>query len=261
MRKGARTALVGAAAAAVLVAACGSSSNTNAANAKSVAVQPATSTTQPNAIGLRVNADEKAEQVPDRPLTPAQQKQLALQLAVARATALKFPTVSAITKAGYILAGEFTPGAGAHYVSITGASKAYLYRGTQVDPTEPLSYIFEGSAPTSKIVGLMYASFATQPPAGFAGPNDHWHRHTNLCVTFAKGAIGIPYPPDSDVTKAQCSALKGMFMRRTFWMLHAWVVPGWTSRTGVFAHANLDLHCADGTDNTDTTGFCKGASA
>ena len=50
-------------------------------------------------------------------------------------------------------------------------------------------------------------------------------------------------------------------MRETLWMVHAWVVPGWDSPQGVFSHANIDLHCADGTDHTDKIGFCTGASA
>jgi hypothetical protein len=60
------------------------------------------------------------------------------------------------------------------------------------------------------------------------------------------------------VKKSQCDAKHGQFMRRTFWMVHAWVVPGWDSPQGVFSHANIDLHCGDGTDNTDAVGFCKG---
>jgi hypothetical protein len=242
------------------LAACGSSGGSTAARTVKVAAKP-TTTTEPTAIGLRVNADEKAEQVPDKPLTAAQTKALDAQLAVATKTAERYPTVADITKAGYILAGQFTPGAGAHYVSIHGATNAMYGHGSGIDPADPLAYIYEGTAPTSKIVGLMYASFATYAPSGFAGPNDHWHRHTNLCITFDKGDIGIPFPPDGSVTDAQCKAVKGMFMRRTFWMVHAWVVPTWKSPQGVFSHANLNLHCADGTDHTDQTGFCVGASA
>ena len=251
------------AASALAVAACGSSGSSTAA--KSVAVKPAakpvTTTTASNAIGLRVNADERAEQVPDKPLTAAQQKALDAQLALAKATALKYPTVASIAKAGFVPAGEFTPGAGAHYVSIHGATSALYGHGNTIDPADPLAWIYEGTAPTSKVVGLMYASFATYPPDGFAGPNDHWHRHTNLCITFEKAGIGIPFPPDGNVTDAQCKAVHGMFLRRTFWMVHAWVVPTWKSPQGVFSHANLNLHCADGTDHTDQTGFCVGAAA
>lgn len=251
-------------AALLLAAACSSSAgHPTAAQVKTqTPAKPAvTTTTQPTAIGLRTNADEQAEKAPDKPLTSAQRQALQVQLVVARSTAMQYPTVADATKVGYILAGEFTPGAGAHYISISASATSYLNHSSAVDAAHPLSLIYEGTAPTSRVVGLMYGSFDTNPPEGFAGPNDRWHRHTNLCITFDKGKIGIPYPPDSDVKKSSCDALHGQFMRETLWMVHAWVVPGWDSPEGVFSHANVDLHCADGTDHTDKIGFCRGASA
>jgi hypothetical protein len=211
------------------------------------------------AIGLRTNADEQAEQIPDKPLTPAQRKTVAVELVVARAAAMQYPTVADATKAGYILAGKFTPGAGAHYISLSGSAASYLGHTSTVDPAHPLALIYDGTAPTSSIVGLMYGSFTLGAPPGFAGPNDHWHRHRNLCIVFHKGGIGIPFAPDSDVMKSQCDALHGMFMRESLWMVHTWVVPGWESPEGVFSHANIDLHCGDGTDHTDKVGFCAGS--
>ena len=96
-------------------------------------------------------------------------------------------------------------------------------------------------------------------PAGFAGPNDHWHRHTNLCIKYgAAGKISVPFAPDRDVTRAQCDKVRGQFMPRTVWMVHAWVVPGWESPKGVFSHADPNLRCADGTVHADAVGFCKG---
>jgi hypothetical protein len=248
-------------AAVLALAACASSSGKGSSAAKpAIAAGPATTTTtQPTAIGLRTNADEKSEHIPDKPLTPAQRRTLAGQLVIARAVAMRYPTVADATKAGYILAGKFTPGAGAHYISIAGSASSYLGHTTTVDPAHPLALIYDGTAPTSSVVGLMYGSFNVSPPSGFAGPNDHWHRHTNLCIVFKNGTIGIPYPPDSDVQKSACDALHGMFMRETLWMVHAWVVPGWESPQGVFSHANIDLHCGDGTDHTDKVGFCAGS--
>ena len=95
-------------------------------------------------------------------------------------------------------------------------------------------------------------------PEGFAGPNDHWHRHTNTCVRFGPAGIEVPFAADSDVTRAMCDAEGGNFMERTTWMVHAWVVPGWESPRGVFSHDNPNLHCADGTDEIDKAGFCEG---
>jgi hypothetical protein len=253
---------VAALAAALALTACSSGgSSAKASGAKpEVAPKPApTTTTEPTAIGLRTNADEKSESIPDKPLSPAQRKTLAAQLVVARSVAMQYPTVADATKAGYILAGKFTPGAGAHYISIAGSASSYLGKTTKVDPAHPLAFIYDGTAPTSTIVGLMYGSFAGVVPSGFAGPNDHWHRHRNLCIVFHNGSIGIPFAPDSDVGKSQCDALHGMFMRESLWMVHTWVVPGWESPQGVFSHANIDLHCGDGTDHTDKVGFCTGS--
>ena len=104
----------------------------------------------------------------------------------------------------------------------------------------------------------MYLGGAINAPEGFVGPNDHWHRHTNTCVKFGGGKIVIPFAADSDVTESMCDAQHGQFMRRTSWMVHAWVVPGYESPLGVFSHDNPNLRCADGTTHTDPLGFCKG---
>ena len=113
MPRRARVSLVVCFSAGLALAACSSSAKTATKSVTVNAGKPAvTTTTETNAIGLKVNADEKAEAKPDVPLTAAQQKALDAQLAVATKTALQYPTVADITKAGYILAGQFTPGAG-----------------------------------------------------------------------------------------------------------------------------------------------------
>ena len=106
-----------------------------------------------------------------------------------------------------------------------------------VDARYPVGYIYDGTSPTSKITGLMFVSIkGGAAPAGFAGPNDHWHRHRNLCIQYGpNGKITVPFAPDRDVTRAQCDTVHGDFMPRTVWMVHAWVVPGWESPKGVFS--------------------------
>jgi hypothetical protein len=257
-----RNLIVASAAAMVLVAGCSSTSHKAAVDVPPTTAH-VTTTTQGNvAIGLRTNADEQNESIPDKPLSNATRDALATELVAARATAMQYPTVADATKAGFVLAGKFTPGAGAHYVSIGNASGAFTggAGSTDTEANKPLAYIYAGTAPTSRIVGLMYGAFTPDAPTGFAGPNDHWHRHRNLCITFGNGKIGIPFPPDTNVLKSQCDAKNGRFMRETLWMVHAWVVPGWESPQGVFSHANLDLHCGDGTDHVDKVGFCTGSA-
>ena len=143
----------------------------------------------------------------------------------------------------------FGPGSGAHYIGGYGGIFGAF------DPSKPLALIYDGTSPTSQMVGLMYYGMGDTAPEGFAGPNDHWHRHSNVCTRGAE----VLSPPDADITEAQCKGLGGFFMKITGWMVHAWVVPSWESPDGVFSHENPNLRCADGTFDTDTIGRCQGS--
>ncbi len=199
--------------------------------------------------------DIAAESQPDAPIDAATRTALRDQLTEARGFALQYPTVADATAAGYRLAGGFAPGSGAHYISYGGMTRAGAF-----DPTHPLALIYDGIAPTSQIVGLMYYGMGDSPPEGFAGPNDHWHRHSNVCLKNGPGGLEVPFPADADVTAAQCTAVQGNLLKITGWMVHAWVVPSWESPQGVFSHDNPDVRCADGTYKTNKAGFCQGTS-
>jgi hypothetical protein len=196
-------------------------------------------------------ADVAAESQPDQPLDAPTRALLAQQLTIARNHALQFPTVADATAAGYHLAGGFAPGSGAHYIGFQMTGNGAF------DPNAAQSLIYDGTSPTSKIVGLMYYAIGNAPE-GFAGPNDHWHRHSHVCTKFANGRIDVPFPADADVTAAQCAGVGGRYMAITGYMVHAWVVPGWESPQGVFSHENPNLRCADGTYNTTANGTCQG---
>jgi hypothetical protein len=200
------------------------------------------------------NADQAAESLPDAPLDSATRAQLAGQLMEARAVALRYPTVGDALRSGYQLAGGFAPGTGAHYISYSGLSGP-----GPVNVERPEALIYDGTNATSQIVGLMYYAMTPNAPDGFAGPNDHWHRHKGVCVRYSGSGIQVPLPADADVTPAQCQAVSGSFMAVTGWMVHAWVVPGWESPVGVFSHSNPNVRCADGTLTSDKAGFCQGA--
>ena len=196
--------------------------------------------------------DVAAESEPDQPLDAPTRDLLAQQLSAARDHAMQYPTVADATAAGYRLAGGFAPGSGAHYIGgpITG--------GDTFDPKAVQSLIYDGASPSSEIVGLMYYSMGADAPEGFAGPNDHWHRHSNVCTKFANGQVEVPFPADADVTKEQCNDAGGFLMPITGYMVHAWVVPSWESPQGVFSHENLNVRCADGTYDTAPNGMCQG---
>jgi hypothetical protein len=212
----------------------------------------------PSAAGhSHANADQLAELQPDKPLPPETRAKLAEQLVAARAVAARFPTVEDAQRAGMVLAGGFAPGVGAHYIWFEGVAGG-IAPGGEVDPSRPAAFIYDGTSPGSRLTGLMYLSLGSTVPAGFAGPNDHWHRHFNLCTKFSNGRSEVPVPADRDITRAMCDSVGGAFAESTTWMVHAWVVPGWESPRGVFSHDNPNLRCADGSTKTDARGFCRG---
>jgi hypothetical protein len=195
--------------------------------------------------------DVAHEEEPDQLLDAPTRALLASQLSAARASALQYPTVADAERAGYhLVGGAYGPGAGAHYISFRGGGFGGF------DAANPPTLIYDGVSPTAQVVGLMYLGFGQNgaAPEGFAGPNDHWHRHSGVCQKAGK----VIFPVDADVTEAQCTAKGGSYMATTTWMVHAWVVPGWESSSGVFSHENPNLPCADGTFNTDDIGGCVG---
>jgi hypothetical protein len=243
----------------VVETASSSAANTAASSAATTPTSVAPGSTPK--VGARLAEGESAETAPDVPLDPATQQLLGAQLTLARAAAMRYPTAGDARRAGMIPAGGSAPGLGAHFQMMNaGALKGINPDGT-VNPAFPTSYIYLGEKDTSPLVGVMFTAFTSQAPEGFAGPNDHWHRHSNLCLKFVGGNISVPVAPDSDVTKTQCDALGGFFQAKTVWMVHAWVVPGWESPLGVFSHSNPNVHCdgpqnPDGSDRVDSLGFC-----
>jgi hypothetical protein len=194
--------------------------------------------------------DVAHEHEPDVLLDAPTRDLLATQLTAARAVALQFPTVADAEAGGFhLVGGGYGPGAGAHYIGGGIGFGAF-------DPAKPPTLIYDGTKPTAHIVGLMYLGMGGNgtAPEGFAGPNDHWHRHSRVCLR----GMDVIFPVDSDVTEAQCTGAGGRFLKITTWMVHAWVVPGWESSQGVFSHENPNLPCADGSFTTDAIGRCTG---
>jgi hypothetical protein len=196
--------------------------------------------------------DIAAESQPDQPLDEATRAALRSQLMQARDVALRYPTVADATAAGYHVAGAFAPGSGAHYIG------GPLTMPGPFHADQPQTLIYSGTSPASEITGLMYFGMTPAAPEGFAGPNDHWHRHSNVCIKGGAAGIDIPFPADAEVTPAQCAGVGGNLMKITGWMVHAWVVPTWESPLGVFSHDNPNVRCGDGTYKTDKQGFCLG---
>lgn len=164
--------------------------------------------------------------VPQLPLTAAQQATLNTQLAQARNVVKEFPTVAQAEAGGYRESTPYVPCIGAHYTNIGYASN--------FDPAHPSELLYDGTSPTSKIVGLSYLVWHHGgPPPGFAGPNDRWHQHNangGLCL---KGAFVIA---GEESTRQQCANMGGSKTLLTdVWMVHAWVAPVVSCDWGTFS--------------------------
>jgi hypothetical protein len=196
------------------------------------------------------NGEQAEENIFELPMDAATRATLQHQLTLARDMAMKYPTVADAEAAGWRRSGPFAPGLGAHYFNYAGGS-GFMPSGV-VDDNEavhPAALIYDGTQPTSRVAGLMYYSLYPRLPKGFAGENDIWHYHTDVCIVppGPDGVVNTPFGADTTVTKKMCDGVHGNLIKKTSWMLHAWVVPGYDSPQGVFSHLNEAITCRDGT--------------
>jgi hypothetical protein len=181
-------------------------------------------------------------------ISKADRVELARQLTLAREVALQYPTVADAEKAGLHRAGPFSPGLGAHYISYGNSGANPDGAMSDDDIRKPLAWIYDGTHPDSRVSGLFYMT-GTANAAGFAGPNDTWHVHHDICLTTGPNGIDAPLGADHDATKAQCDAVHGNLLKQTGYLLHVWVVPGYESPEGVFSHLSSTITCDDGSYN------------
>ena len=201
------------------------------------------------------NGDDHGLHIPYVPiasLAPESRALLEHQLDLTVLVAQTFPTVADALAAGYYDVGGFSPGLGTHLVG--GGMPDFDGVLADDELLRPTSLIYAGSAPDARIAGFMYTSM--RPPAemegeaGFAGPNDHWHTHSGVCLADAT-ALGS----DGSITEAECSAKGGSFLDIDISMTHVWTVPAYTSPLGVFSHDNPSITCNDGTYYKSETDF------
>ncbi len=128
-------------------------------------------------------------------------------------------TPAELAAAGYVQAAVQGAGVGVHYVDWTLVDQPF-------DPARPAMVLVDERDGRHDVVGFSYWVHAPTPD-GFAGPNDVWHQHTNLCIV--NGWVDR----EMAATAEDCA---GDFLGGAdLWMLHAWVVPGHENRWGPFA--------------------------
>ena len=152
---------------------------------------------------------------------------LAGELATAYSTIDTMDTLEEADALGYVLASAPIPGIGAHFVHWSQIVQPF-------DSATPSMLLFDVTTEPATLVGYSYAVFSETEPEGFAGTNDHWHRHRGLCVDDTTGwLIREGSPPE----RCEGTYIAG----GDFWMLHAWVVPAYENRDGMFAVFNPRL--------------------
>lgn len=159
------------------------------------------------------------------PLGPAQRSRLNEQWQEAQTAVPALDSAVEATAAGYTRAALPVAGIGTHWVNWTLIDAPF-------DPARPAMLLFDERGESAVLVGFSYWIHSTTEPEGFAGGNDMWHRHTNLCIV--NGWV--------DRERASPAACAGRVLAGSdLWMLHAWVVPGWENRWGDFAVHNPAL--------------------
>jgi hypothetical protein len=211
----------------------------------------------PAATAAAVTADDRGlslltnghhHQIRELPMSPATTEELKRQLAITQEVAERYPTVADAMAAGYRRAGPYSPGLGAHYTITNAAALNFDGIVDDEDLRNPLAIIYDGTEPTSEVAGFMYYATTDGEPQGFAGDNDVWHYHENICIKMGPDGIDSPFGADLPVTDAMCSEVGGFMISSTQYMVHVWSVPGWNNVDGgVFAEVNPALDCADGT--------------
>jgi hypothetical protein len=188
-------------------------------------------------------------EIVERELDAATQAELDEQLAVTREVAARYPTVADATAGGFVRIGPYFPGIGAHYRNPSDAAMNPTGEMTREALLNPLAIIYDGSEPTSRVAGFMYLSMSEEEPEGFAGDNDVWHYHEDLCLDYQPGGeINVPFGLDNQSTPEQCQAAGGEMLPISPYMVHVWSAPGYDDDpdVSVFHEVHTDLDCVDG---------------
>lgn len=168
--------------------------------------------------------------VPWQPLDRETRALLAEQLAAAQAVVERYPTVADAEAAGYRQGTVYLPCIAAHYV-LEGNDLLAPF-----DPGKPDMILFAGTEPDSEVVGLSYGVISEEEPEGFAGPNDVWHVHEQVCM---KDGLILG---SEKASPEECEARGGVMAdTANGWMAHLWNVPQWENRWGLFASEHPDL--------------------
>ena len=160
-------------------------------------------------------------------LAPDDQARFDAQVKAAVDAAMRLRTTADAAAAGYVQSATQLAGVGTHWVNWSLVDRPF-------DPAQPAMLLFDQSPlHDTRLAGFSYWVRSVDPPDGFAGPNDVWHRHSGLC--FENGWLARENVPTAEACGGQW--LNGSDL----WMLHAWIAPDVENSDGLFAPRNRAL--------------------
>lgn len=141
----------------------------------------------------------------------------------AQELARQLPTLGDAEAAGWVRTVNYATGMGTHHRN---PDSGVLPAPGVFDPDEPTYLQYGGNGDDAELVGMSwYVNSGDTPPAGFEGDNDWWHVHPQLCLRDGLVIRDGPCPAGSGGTTVDLS---------DYWMVHAWIVPGWEVEADVF---------------------------
>jgi hypothetical protein len=139
--------------------------------------------------------------------------------------------------AGWFASAEYIGGLGTHHIKGAGNVLAGL-ANTTFDHRKPMFLIYGGPGPDAPLTGVAFGlTGGVNPPAGYAGGNDWWHRHNRICLDPKSNR----WPPNilagaEEIPDEQCTALGGFNapVPGGMWLLHMWLTPPYQYRPDLF---------------------------
>ncbi|MBN2622669.1 MAG: hypothetical protein JXA83_04845 [Acidimicrobiales bacterium] len=137
--------------------------------------------------------------------------------------AQQWPTLGEAEDAGWTRMVNYATGMGTHHRS---PESGILPAQGVFDPDKPTYLQYGGNGDDAKLVGMSwYVNSGSMPPEGFPGDNDWWHVHPALCLSGGLVVRDGPCEPGDGGFTVDLS---------DYWMVHAWIVPGWQYEADLF---------------------------
>jgi hypothetical protein len=137
----------------------------------------------------------------------------------------RWPTEGEAEDAGFHQVVPYAAGMGTHHTNLDLQNIDDQFKGW-----EPEFLMYDGNGRDAKLTGMAWwVESEGGPPEGFAGDNDWWHQHRNVCLSQNFTWLG------QNISAEDCAAMGGIHLpNEDMWMVHAWILPDWQIQFDVF---------------------------